>query len=105
MVEIVWTEQALSDHDAIADFIALDSPIAAQKLVRKIFKHVEQLSDHPKSGSKPIELKGWSYRQIVELPCRVFYRYDEISIYILHVMRSEQRLKVGKRKRSGGRDS
>ena len=31
MVEIVWTEPALSDLDAIADFIALENPVAAQK--------------------------------------------------------------------------
>jgi len=89
MVEIVWTEPALSDLDAIADFIALENPVAAQKLVRKVFKHVEQLADHPKSGSKPAELKGRNYRQIIESPCRVFYRHDDIRVYILHVMRSE----------------
>jgi len=57
MAEIVWTEPALSDLDAIADFIALENPVAAQKLVRRIFRHVEQLAAHPKSGSKPAELK------------------------------------------------
>ena len=105
MVEIVWTEPTLSDLDAIADIIALENQIAAQKLVRKIFKHVEQLSDHPKSGSKPIELEGWSYRQIIEPPCRVFYRHDENCVYILHVMRSEQRFRASKLKRSRERDS
>jgi plasmid stabilization system protein ParE len=105
MVEIVWTEPALSDLDAIADFIALENPVAAQKLVRKIFRHVEQLVDHPDSGSKPAELKGWNYRQIVEPPCRVFYRHDDIRVFILHVMRSEQRLHASKLKRSGGRES
>ena len=105
MVEIVWTEPALSDLDAIADFIALENPVAAQKLVGKIFRHVEQLADHPQSGSKPAELKGRTYRQIIEPPCRVFYRHDDAFVFILHVMRSEQRLRASKLKRSGGRDS
>jgi len=104
MVEIVWTEPAISDLDAIADFIALENPVAAQKLVRRIFKHVEQLASHPKSGSKPAELKGWNYRQIVEPPCRVFYRYDDNRVFILHVMRSERRLRASKLKR-GVRES
>ncbi len=99
MVEIVWTEPALSDLDAIADFIALENPVAAQKLVRRIFKHVEQLENHPKSGLKPSELKGWNYRQIIEPPCRVFYRNDDSHVFILHVMRSEQRLRASKLKR------
>ncbi len=105
MVEIVWTEPALSDLDAIADFVALENPVAASKLVRKVFKHVEQLTDHPKSGSKPVELEGWNYRQIVEPPCRVFYRHDDSYIFILHVMRSEQQLHARKLKRDSASES
>ena len=104
MVEIVWTEPALSDLDAVADFIALENPVAAQKLVLRIFKHVEQLAVHPKSGSKPEELKAHNYRQIIEPPCRVFYRHDDNYVFILHVMRSERRLLASKLKRVGGRD-
>jgi len=105
MVEIVWTEPALSDLDALADYIALENPVAAQKLVLRIFNHVEQLEDHPKSGSKPAELEGRNYRQIVEPPCRVFYRFDDTCVYILHVMRSEQRLRASKLKRGSDRES
>jgi len=90
MVEIVWTEPALSDLDAIADFIALENPVAAQRLVRRIFNHIEQLTDHPENGSKPVELEGWNYRQVVEPLCRVFYRHHDGCVFILHVMRSEQ---------------
>ncbi|MGA9573624.1 MAG: type II toxin-antitoxin system RelE/ParE family toxin [Lysobacterales bacterium] len=104
MVEIVWTEPALSDLDAIADFIALENPAAAQKLVRRIFKHVEQLAEHPKSGSKPAELKSRTYRQIIEPPCRVFYRQGDACVFILNVMRSEQQLRRSKLKRGVGRD-
>ncbi|MDX2465495.1 MAG: type II toxin-antitoxin system RelE/ParE family toxin [Porticoccus sp.] len=105
MVEIVWTEPALSDLDAIADFIALEDPVAAQKLVRRVFEHVEQLADHPKNGSKPAELKGRNYRQIIEPPCRVFYRHDDSCVFILHVMRTERRRRASKLKRGSGRDS
>ena len=90
MAEVIWTEPALSDLDAIADYIALDNPEAAKQLVRRVFQHVEQLSVHPKSGSRPPELKGWRYRQIIEPPCRVFYRIDGDRVYILYVMRGER---------------
>ncbi len=92
MVEVIWAEPALNDLDAIADYIALDNPEAARKLVRRIFEHVDRLESHPKLGSKPQELKGWRYRQIVEPPCRIFYREDSGRILILHVMRSERLL-------------
>lgn len=93
MAEVIWTEPALSDLDAIADYIALDNPGAAKLLVQRVFRHVEQLADHPKSGSKPSELKGWRYRQIVEPPCRVFYRHERSQVFVLHVMRGERQLK------------
>jgi addiction module RelE/StbE family toxin len=93
MVEVVWTEPALGDLDAIADYIALDNPRAASQLVQRILKHVGQLVDHPRSGSKLPELKGWRYRQIVEPPCRVIYRQDKGHVYILHVVRSERLLR------------
>ena len=36
MAKVVWTEPALSDLDAIADYIALDKPSAARELVRRV---------------------------------------------------------------------
>ena len=96
MVEIVWSEPALSDLDAIADFIALENPVAAAELVKRIVGHVEQLADHPESGSRPLELKRSRYRQVVEPPCRVFYRYDGSRIFILHFMRTERLLRKGR---------
>lgn len=94
MAEVIWTEPALADLDAIADYIALDKPAAASGLVQRIFTHVEQLAAYPESGSRPLELKRSRYRQIVESPCRVFYRYDGERVFILYVMRSERLLRA-----------
>jgi len=95
MVEIVWTEPALADLDAIADYIALENPVAASELIKRIFGHVDQLADHPDSGSRPQELGKSRYRQVVEPPCRVFYRHDGHKVFILHVLRSERLLRKG----------
>ena len=96
MAEIVWSEPALSALDAIGDYIALENPTAAADLVQRVFAHVEQLAEHPESGSRPQELKRSRYRQIVEPPCRLFYRYDGKTVFVLHVMRSERLLRTGK---------
>jgi plasmid stabilization system protein ParE len=93
MAEVIWTEPALSDLDAIADYIALENPDAARALVQRVFDHVAQLAEHPRSGSKLQELKGWRYRQIIEPPCRIFYREEGSYVYILYVMRSERLLR------------
>ena len=94
MAEVIWTEPALSDLDAIADYIALDKPEAAKALAQRVFSHVEQLQAHPESGSLVRELPDSPYRQIVEPPCRVFYRLDGEKVYVLHVMRGEMRLRA-----------
>ncbi len=90
MAEVIWTEPAVTDLDAIADYIALDNPAAASAFVQRVVAHVEQLAEHPQSGSRPAELQGWRHRQIVEPPCRVFFRHDADRVYILFVMRSER---------------
>jgi toxin ParE1/3/4 len=95
MAEVIWTEPALSDLDAIADYIALESPDVARALVKRVFQHVDQLVDHPRSGPKPQELRGWRYRHIVEPPCRILYREDSGQVFILHLMRAERRLPPG----------
>jgi len=83
----------LSDLDAIADYIALDKPEAAKAFVQRVFSHIEQLQEHPESGSIVRELPNSLYRQIVEPPCRVFFRFDGTRIFVLHVMRGEMRLR------------
>ncbi len=93
MAQVVWTEPAVADLDAIADFIALDKPSAARALVQRVLEHVGQLAEHPLSGPRARELPGSGYRQLVEPPCRIFYRVEASRVLILHVMRSEQRLR------------
>jgi len=93
MAQIVWTDPAVSDLDAIADYIALDKPDAASRLVRRVFERVEILAEHPELGSRIPELSRLShYRQLIEPPCRVFYRYDKPrhTVIVLGVMRGEK---------------
>ena len=102
MAQVVWTEPAIADLEAIADYIAIENPIAASALVQRVVQHVRQLADHPESGSRPRELGlRTRYRQIIEPPCRVFYRFDGTHVFIVHVMRTERLLRRRALKRSG----
>ena len=92
MAHLTWTEPALDDLDALAGFIALDNPAAANRLVRKVVESVERLEAFPHSGKKPRELPGALYREIVVPPCRIFYRVSGETIYIVHAMREEQQV-------------
>lgn len=93
MARLIWTEPALSDIDEIAEYIALDNPDAAKKLVQKVFQKIERLEQYPQSGRTPPELKKTSYREVIVDPCRVFYRVENKDVYILYVMRGESQLR------------
>lgn len=102
MAQVVWTEPAIADLEAIADYIAIEDSRAASALVQRIIQHARQLADHPESGSRPRELGSRTrYRQIVEPPCRVFYRFDGTHVFIVHAMRTERLLRRSALKRSG----
>ena len=94
MARLIWTESALLYLDEIAEYIALDDPLAASRYVQKVFDKVERLEAHPNSGKRPAELPRTSYRKVVVAPCRIFYRVEKNIVYILYVMRSERLLRT-----------
>ncbi len=90
MARVIWAEPALQDLDVIADYIALDKPDVARKLVQNVFARDGKLQRFPRMGSVPPELSDLPYRQLYIPPCRVFYRIEKDKVYIVHVMRGEQ---------------
>lgn len=94
MAEIVWTEPALHDLDALAEYIALDNPLAASRLVQDVFDQTERLQTFPLSGRVPPELPGSVYREVMLPPCRIFYRVEGDKVLILHIMREERQLRA-----------
>jgi len=94
MAEIIWTEPALEQLNAIAEYIALDNPDAASRLVHEIFAKARRLETYPQSGRIPHELPDSVYRELVVPPCRIFYREDEQQIFVLYVMREERQLRA-----------
>ncbi len=94
MARIIWTETALQELDEIADYISLDNPTAAKKLVREAFSRVDHLAHHPKSGKLVEEFDVSVYREIVLPPCRIFYRLADEIVYIIHLIREDQFLHI-----------
>jgi len=92
VAQVIWSEPALADLEAIAEYVAVENPAAAAALLNRVLRHVDQLARHPQSGSWLPELGRSRYRQIVEPPCRVIYRRADNRIAILHVMRTERLL-------------
>ncbi|MEZ8143773.1 plasmid stabilization protein [Enterovibrio norvegicus FF-162] len=93
MAQVVWTDSALSDLNDIAEYIALDNLPAAKLVVLSVFDKVERLETFPESGRTPPELPQLNYREVVVSPCRVFYKQEAETVFILYVMREERELR------------
>ena len=89
-VEVRWTERALDELQAIGEYIALDNPPAAYRIVKKVFKAADRLENFPRMGKKVAEFPLLSHRELVVPPCRVFYRIEESLAWIIHVVRAER---------------
>jgi toxin ParE1/3/4 len=92
MAEIIWTEPALQELNAFAEYIALDNPEAASRLVEEVFDKTDRLQDFPQSGRIPPELPNSVYREVGVPPCRIFYREEGVQLFIVCVMREEKQL-------------
>ena len=94
MARVIWAEPALQDLDQIADYIALDKPDAARKLVRTVFEKIELLEQFPDMCPVPHDLPDSRYRHLIVGPLRVFYRIDVDVVFVVYVMRSERDLRL-----------
>ncbi|MBU1467340.1 MAG: type II toxin-antitoxin system RelE/ParE family toxin [Gammaproteobacteria bacterium] len=93
MAQIIWTEPALDNLNDIAEYIAVSNPYAAKQLVENVISKVQRLEQFPDSGRIPEEISTLNYREVVVNPCRVFYKVDNDSVYILHLLRQERDLR------------
>jgi addiction module RelE/StbE family toxin len=51
VAQVIWTDQALADIDAIVAYVFNQSrPLAAQRLGRRLLAAGESLADHPERG-------------------------------------------------------
>jgi toxin ParE1/3/4 len=64
MAAVRWTQRARDDLRDIHDFIARDSPRAAEALVERLLTATERLAVFPESGRVVPEFPALGYREI-----------------------------------------
>jgi toxin ParE1/3/4 len=94
MAEIIWTPQSLDDLQRLLEYIAFDSPVTACRFAERIVGRVEQLSDHPLSGSVIPEDDDGVYRQLVQGNYRLIYRVAGDRVFIIAVQHAARLLQV-----------
>jgi addiction module RelE/StbE family toxin len=90
MAQINWTKQALSDLEAIGDYIARDSPAIAQLFVNRIINSVIRLESFPQSGRIVPEAKRETIREVIFRNYRIVYSLEDETIYILTIFHASK---------------
>lgn len=89
---VVWSSRALDDVDAIAAYIARDSPAYASAVVGKILEITRNLDRFPLSGRVVPEFEDESIREKIVYSYRVIYRVEVSTVTIAAVIHGKQAL-------------
>jgi len=87
-----WTEQATSQLAAIAEYIAVSSPVYAEQVVDRLVRRLGQAQRFPESGRMVPEFQHADVRELVERPYRLIYRVRSDAIEVLSIVHGRRLL-------------
>jgi toxin ParE1/3/4 len=82
---LVWTRQAIADVQDIKQFIAKDSPHAAQLVTQRFIAAVDRLTLFPQSGRIVPEVADPLVRELIQGSYRIVYRTIREEVHVLTV--------------------
>jgi len=91
-MRVHWTQNAIEHLVNIYEYIALNSPTYANRMVDRITHRSEQIADQPLSGRKVPEYQTEDIRELIEKPYRIIYRVKANQIDVLAVIHSARLL-------------
>ncbi len=91
-MKIVWSPLSFERLENIYEFISDKDPVAAKKLINRIFGRVESLSKYPERGRKVPEINRNEIREIFESEYRIIYKIEPKKIIILTIRNFKQLL-------------
>lgn len=92
---VVWAEAAVRALEEIILFVASDSPLAAEGLLRKLRQAAQSLVRSPLRGRIVPELLRFGmrrWRELVVRPYRLVYRVGERTVVVLAVLDGRRNL-------------
>jgi plasmid stabilization system protein ParE len=90
---VIWSQAAGYDLEAIIDFIAIDSADTALKVLHKIKDKASSLTSMPQRGRIVPELKQhgiYTYHELISSPWRIIYRIAGQDVYVFAVIDSRR---------------
>jgi len=91
-MKVYWTQNAIKHLTNIYEYIALNSPTYARRMVDRITQRSEQISTQPFCGRKVPEYETEDIRELIEKPYRIIYRLKQDQIDVLAVIHGAQLL-------------
>ena len=89
-MKIQWSPLAIERMSEISDYIAQNSPVAAEKWIHSIFDRVEQIKDFSQSGRFVPEINRKDIRELIIVNYRIIYRIETHTVSILTVRHLRQ---------------
>lgn len=89
---VVWSARALADVEAIASYIAYDSPYYANAVVRRIVTLTRTLGKFPLSGRKVPEYDNEGIRELLAFSYRIIYSVQGREVTVIAVIHGKQML-------------
>jgi toxin ParE1/3/4 len=84
-MKAVYTEEALKDLDAIADWLIVHYPAVAPAVERRIRSIVAHIARWPESSPRSARRPGVRVVSLGRYPYRIFYRVTDDRVEILHI--------------------
>jgi plasmid stabilization system protein ParE len=97
MLRISFAQSASNDLLNIKRYYKLEGvEKIGQQFVTSIIEHIKTLEKHPNIGRIVPEFNNEKIREIIHSPFRIVYLYEQNSINIIRVWRSERLLSLSK---------
>ncbi len=90
---VVWTNEAVSDLEAIAEYIARDSAAYAAAVVRELLDAGNSLDKLSQRGRIVPETRMTNIRELIVREYRLIYRVERVRIVIVTIVHGRRDLR------------
>ena len=94
---VSWTRTALHDLETMVDYIAMESPDTAGRILDRLERKASTLATQSARDRIVPELREIGvlhYRELVEKPWRIVYRIEASQVFVLAVLDSRRDLQT-----------
>lgn len=94
---VSFARRALRDLEEIFDYVAADSPEAAERVRRAILDAISIIAARPYLGIKNARAPNMRSKLVFRYPYRIHYLVQENGIFVVHIRHSSRKPWSGER--------